>query len=97
MIKPYLVGAALVAFAVAAPAFVNHAQAATSQDPFCKMANGEKNPIAWDEYYHCFGPTARVVHVVSHHRSAPLDPFCKMANGEKNPVAWAEFYHCWNR
>lgn len=97
MKKTLLIGAALALCAMSAAAFVGHAQAAAAQSPFCKLANGEKNPMSWDAYYNCLGSAPQVQHVAVHSRAPATDPYCKMASGEKNLVGWEEFYHCWNR
>jgi heme A synthase len=97
MMKPFVIGAALALFAIAAPALVHQAQAAPARNPFCAMAGGQKNPMGWDEYYGCFGSApgrAAVVHHV-HERHATKDPLCSLANQEKNPMGWDEYYHCW--
>lgn len=96
--KKLLIAAAVSVLAVSSvPTFVGQAHAAIAASPFCKMAGQEKNPIGWDEYYHCFG-TPRVERVATRARAgAQQSPFCKMASQEKNPMAWDEFYHCWNR
>lgn len=94
--KKLFLAAAVSALAVSTvPALVGQAQAAAAASPYCKMARQEKNPIGWDEYYHCFG-TPRITHVIARrHEAAPENALCKMAGQEKNLVSWDEYYHCW--
>ena len=96
--KNLFIGAAVAVLAISTvPTFVAKANAAPAQNPLCKLARQEKNPIAWDEFYGCFGARPRVQHVaVRSHRGAPQSDFCKLARQEKNPMSWNEFYGCWH-
>lgn len=95
--KRVFIAAAVAALAIStASSFVDQANAAPAQNPLCQLARQEKNPIAWSEFYGCFGARPRVQHVVARsRRGAPQSEFCKLAGQEKNPTAWNEFYGCW--
>ena len=70
-------------------------QAAPADNPYCKMAAGQKNLVAWNAYYHCLGPAPRPARVVARPRAEPpKDPMCKLAPAQKNLVAWNSYYHC---
>jgi hypothetical protein len=96
--KKLLVAAAIAAPAVCmVPSFVGQAQAAPAKNPLCALAGSQKNPMAWDEYYGCFGmrPTMEQAMVRSR-PGAPASDFCKMAGQEKDMVGWSQFYGCWH-
>jgi hypothetical protein len=94
--KKLLFAVSAVALAAAiSPAVTGSAQAAPAKSPYCKMAAGQKNLVAWNSYYHCLGPAPRAAHVAVRARPEPAkDPYCKMAAGQKNLVAWNAYYHC---
>ncbi len=92
--------AALVALLV--PAMAQQVRAAPTKSPYCNMARSQKNPMAWDEYYHCFGqapePAARpALHMEVRSATPAKSPYCNMARSQKNPMAWDEYYHCFSR
>jgi hypothetical protein len=67
----------------------------------------QKNPVAWDFYYHCntaaVAPSAKRTRVARartgamHARAEAKSPFCKYASAQKNLVAWNAYYHCLSR
>ncbi len=96
--KKLLIAAAVSALAICmVPNLVGQAQAAPAKNPMCALAGAQKNPMAWDEYYGCFGarPTMQRAMVRSTH-GAPEGDFCKMAGGQKDMVGWSQFYGCWH-
>ena len=98
--KKFIVTAALLAAtAFALPGFVGQSEAAAAQNPYCKMANTQKNPVSWSEYYGCFGHAAATK--VSARRPVRVarskDPYCKFASAQRNVVSWNTYYHCLNR
>lgn len=96
--KRLLIAAAVLGLAVTTvPAFVGSAQAAPAQNPMCKLAGQEKNPMAWDEFYGCFGSRPMMERAMVRSRpGAPVGDFCKMAGAEKDLVGWAQFHGCWH-
>jgi len=94
--KKLLLAASAVALAAAmSPAAIGSVQAAPAKSPYCKMAAGQKNLVAWNAYYHCNGEAPRPSHVAARARPEPAkDPMCKLAAGQKNLVAWNAYYHC---
>jgi hypothetical protein len=94
--KKLLVAAAVSALAVwTGPAFIGQVRAAPAASPYCKMAGQQKNPMGWDQYYHCFG-APHITHVIARsHEAAPQKAFCKMAGQQKDPMSWDQYYHCW--
>ena len=94
--KKLLLAASAVALAAAlSPAAIGSVQAAPAKSPYCKMAAGQKNLVAWNAYYHCNGEAPRPSHVAVRARPEPAkDPMCKLAPGQKNLVAWNSYYHC---
>ena len=94
MTKKLVLSASAVAFAAAmSMAMVGQVQAAANS-PFCNLAKSQKNPVAWNAYYHCLGPAPRPQHVVRERRGPAKSPFCKLASSQKNLVAWNAYYHC---
>jgi len=92
--KKIAIAAALVlATAVASQA------APAAKSPYCKMANSQRNPVAWNAYYHCLQTTgATRAHAAAPARHAEAkNPYCKFANAQKNQVAWNAYYHCLSR
>ena len=76
---------------------MGQAQAAPAQNPLCALAGSQKNPMAWDEYYGCFGARPAVERAAVRSRpGAPASDYCKMAAGEKDMVGWSQFYGCWH-
>jgi len=96
--KKLLMATAVLAFAGSTvPAFVGQAQAAPAKNPLCALAGGQKNPMAWDEYYGCFGARPAVQRAMVRSRpGAPANDFCKMVGQEKDTVGWSQFYGCWH-
>jgi hypothetical protein len=96
--KKLLFAASAAALAAAmAPAAIGSVQAAPAKSPYCKMAAGQKNLVAWNAYYHCLGEAPRPAHVAVRARPEPAkDPMCKLAAGQKNLVSWNAYYHCIN-
>jgi hypothetical protein len=94
--RKILIAASALALAGAmSPAVTGSARAAPAQSPYCKMAAGQRNLVAWNAYYHCLGPAARPSHVAARAPAGrPKDPMCKMASGQKNLVSWNAYYHC---
>lgn len=75
-------------------------QAAPAGNPYCGMANAQRNPISWGEYYGCIkGPTrtARVVTRKPARTANAKSPYCSMASAQRNVVSWNAYYHCLNR
>jgi opacity protein-like surface antigen len=92
--KKLIIAAALLA----GTAFA--AQAASAENPYCKMASSQRNPIAWGEYYGCIKAPTRTAAVVKHkpvRTASAKSPFCAMASAQRNVVAWNAYYHCLNR
>jgi hypothetical protein len=94
--KKLLLAASAVALAAAmSPGAIGSVQAAPAKSPYCKMAAGQKNLVAWNAYYHCLGEAPRVSRTANRARPEPArDPMCKLAPGQKNLVAWNAYYHC---
>lgn len=96
--KKVLIATAISAFAISMiPALQGQAQAAAAKNPMCALAGSQKNPMAWDEFYGCFGARPVVERAAVRSRpGAPASDFCKMAAGEKDMVGWSQFYGCWH-
>jgi hypothetical protein len=96
--KKLLIATAISAFAICTiPALTGQAQAAPAKNPMCALAGSQKNPMAWSEYYGCFGSRPTVERAAVRSRpGAPASGFCKMAAGEKDMVGWSQFYGCWH-
>ncbi|MGA8820912.1 MAG: hypothetical protein WB624_26785 [Xanthobacteraceae bacterium] len=96
--KKLLIATAISAFAICTiPALTGQAQAAPAKNPMCALAGSQKNPMAWSEYYGCFGSRPTVERAAVRSRpGAPASDFCKMAAGEKDMVGWSQFYGCWH-
>ena len=74
-------------------------QAAPAKSPYCKMANSQRNPVAWNAYYGCLqtsGAARAHAAAPARHREAK-NPYCKFASAQRNVVAWNAYYHCLNR
>lgn len=94
--KKLIVVAAALALAVSTvPAFVGPANAAPAKSPYCKLAGGQKNLVAWNAYYHCLGTAARPTRLALRGRQGTArSPFCKLSGAQKNLVSWNAYYHC---
>ena len=91
----------LIAAAAAAlcAGFAGQSIAAQAQSEFCKMAKSQRNPVAWNAYYHCNPAAAARAETVGRApaREAKVkakDPNCAFAKAQRNPVSWNEYYHC---
>ena len=94
--KKLLIAAAAVTLAIATtPALVAQVQAAPAKSPFCKIGFEGWN-MGWQQYYHCFGTSPRVVKTVHHVRGPAKSPFCKIGFEGWN-MGWQQYYHCFGR
>ena len=57
-----LFAASVLALAIS-PAVTSSAHAASAKSPYCNMAKGQKNLVAWNSYYHCLGPAPQAAQV----------------------------------
>jgi hypothetical protein len=96
IMKKLLTAAAVLALAISTvPSVIGQAEAAPAKSPYCALAKAQKNPVAWNAFYHCLGTPSRPTHVLLRGRALPAkSPFCAMAKAQKNPVAWNAYYHC---
>jgi hypothetical protein len=99
--KKLLIATAAVALA-AGFAVPSIAAPAPAKSPYCKMANSQRNPVAWNAYYHCLdmtaAPAARPTRVAVRTRAVQeKSPYCKFASAQRNVVAWNAYYHCLSR
>jgi hypothetical protein len=97
--RKLVLAATALTFAIVAGAA--SATAATAQDPMCKLAKSQRNPVSWNSYYHCLSTQPSVA---QSRAQAPAlrtrttrSPYCNMAKSQRNPVAWNAYYHCLNR
>jgi hypothetical protein len=70
-----------------------------AKSQFCKLANSQRNPVAWNAYYHCNPTAAAKAETVGaapqrQTKTTTKDPHCAMASQQRNPVSWNEYYHC---
>lgn len=56
MRKLLFAASALVLAAAMSPAVTSSVQAASAKSPYCAMAAGQRNLVAWNAYYHCLSP-----------------------------------------
>jgi hypothetical protein len=95
MKKRLVAAAALTLASFTVPHFMDQSLAAPGRSPFCDMEQTQRNPVAWNAYYHCHGIPAGEVYVAA---PAPErhahDPYCDMEKTQRNPVAWNAYYRC---
>ena len=65
-----------------------------TKSEYCKMAKAQRNPVAWNEHYHCLDKQAAAPVVERKREKRAHDPYCDMAKAQRNPVSWNERYHC---
>ena len=98
--KKLLIAAAAVTLAAG---FAGQSVAAPqTKSEFCKMAKSQRNPVAWNAYYHCNPAAAARAETVGRAPAAApqaraKDPHCAMAKSQRNPVSWNAYYHCISR
>jgi hypothetical protein len=95
MKKLLVTTAALTVASFTVPHLVEQGLAAQGQSPFCDMEKAQRNPVAWNAYYHCHGvPAGEAVAVAPAPERHAQDPYCDMAKTQRNPVSWNAHYHC---
>ena len=98
MKKLFTTSAALSLAILVLPALAGQSHAAPTKDPSCKYANAQRNPVAWNAYYHCLGTPPKPTRAAVHTSKSPTrNPYCAMASAQRNLVAWNTYYHCLNR
>lgn len=84
--KKFLFATSALALTVAmSPAVTNSAQAqeAPTKSPYCKMAKGQKNLVAWNAYYHCLGSTPQAAQETVRGRRTVAQ--ARLRSGEDRP------------
>ncbi len=72
-----------------------------AKSEYCNLAKSQRNPVAWNAYYHCNPTAAARAETVGtapanmrHAQTQPKDPECAFAKAQRNPVSWNQYYHC---
>ena len=94
MKKIIIAAALLMATAFAAQA------APAAKNPYCKFANAQRNPVAWNAHYGCIQLPPHQAKAAAHkpaRMARAKSSYCAMASSQRNPVAWNAHYHCLDR